>query len=247
MRTGRRARAMRSGSSPRARGSARACPGEVQPGAAMVALQEGVPIVPVAIHGSQTWRPGNFQPVSIAWGEPMTLRRAPEGRQGLQGGVGRSSRPRSGGCGTGSSRCTRLGTARTAIAAAMSPERGRLRRGVRGQPARSRSSASRTSASRRSSTGSRRARAAVVHETPGVTRDRKELLCEWNGTRSGSSTRAASTRPTRGPYGDAHRRSRRAPRSTEADLVLFVVDARAGDHAGRRGARGDPPRGAASR
>src|SRR5688572_25309864 len=25
-------------------------------------------------------------------------------------------------------------------------------------------------------------RAAVVHETPGVTRDRKELLCEWSGT-----------------------------------------------------------------
>ena len=25
-------------------------------------------------------------------------------------------------------------------------------------------------------------RAAVVHETPGVTRDRKELLCEWVGT-----------------------------------------------------------------
>ena len=24
--------------------------------------------------------------------------------------------------------------------------------------------------------------AAVVHETPGVTRDRKELLCEWSGT-----------------------------------------------------------------
>ena len=24
-------------------------------------------------------------------------------------------------------------------------------------------------------------RAAVVHETPGVTRDRKELVCEWNG------------------------------------------------------------------
>ena len=26
-------------------------------------------------------------------------------------------------------------------------------------------------------------RAAVVHETPGVTRDRKELVCEWNGKR----------------------------------------------------------------
>ena len=25
-------------------------------------------------------------------------------------------------------------------------------------------------------------RTAVVHETPGVTRDRKELLCEWSGT-----------------------------------------------------------------
>ncbi|MGZ8695047.1 MAG: GTPase, partial [Gaiellaceae bacterium] len=24
-------------------------------------------------------------------------------------------------------------------------------------------------------------RAAVVHETPGVTRDRKELICEWAG------------------------------------------------------------------
>ena len=24
-------------------------------------------------------------------------------------------------------------------------------------------------------------RAAVVHETPGVTRDRKELLADWNG------------------------------------------------------------------
>src|SRR5207344_3486943 len=24
-------------------------------------------------------------------------------------------------------------------------------------------------------------RTAVVHETPGVTRDRKELLCDWNG------------------------------------------------------------------
>ena len=26
-------------------------------------------------------------------------------------------------------------------------------------------------------------RTAVVHESPGVTRDRKELVCEWNGRR----------------------------------------------------------------
>ena len=59
-------------------------PGEVQPGAAMVALQEGVPIVPVAVHGSQTWKPGNFHPVSIAWGEPMTFAGLPKGGRGYR-------------------------------------------------------------------------------------------------------------------------------------------------------------------
>src|SRR4029078_11111175 len=46
--------------------------GQVQPGAAMVALQEDVPIAPVAIHGTQGWKPapGGFQSVSIAWGAP---------------------------------------------------------------------------------------------------------------------------------------------------------------------------------
>ena len=48
-------------------------PGQVQAGAAMVAIQERVPVVPAAIHGSQTWRPGNFHPVSVAWGEPLDL------------------------------------------------------------------------------------------------------------------------------------------------------------------------------
>ncbi|MCZ7588355.1 MAG: 1-acyl-sn-glycerol-3-phosphate acyltransferase [Gaiella sp.] len=59
-------------------------PGVVQPGAAMVALQEEAPIVPVAIHGSQTWRPGNFRPVSIAWGEPMSLAGLPKGGRGYK-------------------------------------------------------------------------------------------------------------------------------------------------------------------
>ena len=54
-------------------------PGHVQPGAAMVALQEDVPVVCVAIHGSQQWRPGNFAPVSIAWGEPMRFDGLPRG------------------------------------------------------------------------------------------------------------------------------------------------------------------------
>ncbi len=59
-------------------------PGPIQPGAAMVALQEDVPIVPVAIHGSQTWKPGNFHPVSIAWGEPMTFAGLPRGGKGYK-------------------------------------------------------------------------------------------------------------------------------------------------------------------
>ena len=59
-------------------------PGEIQPGAAMVALQEGVPVVPVAVHGSQTWKPGNFHPVSIAFGVPMTLEGLPKGGRGYR-------------------------------------------------------------------------------------------------------------------------------------------------------------------
>ncbi|MDQ3992563.1 MAG: 1-acyl-sn-glycerol-3-phosphate acyltransferase [Actinomycetota bacterium] len=46
-------------------------PGEPKAGASMIALQERVPVVPAAIHGSQFWRFGNFQPVSVAWGEPL--------------------------------------------------------------------------------------------------------------------------------------------------------------------------------
>ena len=59
-------------------------PGLVQPGAAMVALQEDAPIVPVAIHGTQTWKPGTFRPVSIAWGEPMTFEGLPKGGKGYK-------------------------------------------------------------------------------------------------------------------------------------------------------------------
>jgi 1-acyl-sn-glycerol-3-phosphate acyltransferase len=59
-------------------------PGPAQPGAAMVAITEGVPVSPAAIHGSHTWRPGNFAPVSIAWGEPMTFEGLPRGGRGYK-------------------------------------------------------------------------------------------------------------------------------------------------------------------
>jgi 1-acyl-sn-glycerol-3-phosphate acyltransferase len=59
-------------------------PGEAQPGAAMVALQEDAPVIPVAVHGSHTWKPGNFHPVSIAWGEPMRFEGLPRGGRGYK-------------------------------------------------------------------------------------------------------------------------------------------------------------------
>ena len=59
-------------------------PCEVQPGAGMVALQENVPVVPAAIHGTEDWRPGNFHPVSVAWGQPMTFEGLPKNGKGYR-------------------------------------------------------------------------------------------------------------------------------------------------------------------
>ncbi len=62
----------------------RGVPGQVQPGAAMVALNENVPVIPIAVHGSQRWRPGNFVPVSAAWGEPFLFEGLPRGGKGYR-------------------------------------------------------------------------------------------------------------------------------------------------------------------
>ena len=59
-------------------------PGPAKPGAAMVAIQEGVPVVPAAIHGSQDWKLGNFAPVSVAWGEPMRFDEYPRDGRGYR-------------------------------------------------------------------------------------------------------------------------------------------------------------------
>jgi 1-acyl-sn-glycerol-3-phosphate acyltransferase len=61
-------------------------PGEVKPGAAMIAVQEGVPVVCAAIHGTQDWRFGNFRPVSIAFGEPFDLSAHPRNSRGYRDG-----------------------------------------------------------------------------------------------------------------------------------------------------------------
>jgi GTP-binding protein len=70
-------------------------------------------------------------------------------------------------------------------------------------------------------------RAAVVHETPGVTRDRKELVTDWNGKRfvliDTGGVDVADERPITRSIVEQAREA-----VAEADLVIFVVDARQG-------------------
>ena len=55
--------------------------GEPRPGVGRIALQSGVPVVPVAIHGSmgvRRWRRFSFPKVTIRYGEPMVFDVVPE-------------------------------------------------------------------------------------------------------------------------------------------------------------------------
>ena len=75
------------------------------------------------------------------------------------------------------------------------------------------------------------AREAVVHASPGVTRDRKELICEWTGTRfvlidTGGVNVSDDSPLTRSVVEQA----RRAVET--ADIVVLVVDAKVGVTAG---------------
>ncbi len=70
-------------------------------------------------------------------------------------------------------------------------------------------------------------RTAVVHETPGVTRDRKELIADWSGTRFRLIDTGGVDREDTGPFGpQVAAQAKQA--IEESDLVLLVVDARAG-------------------
>jgi 1-acyl-sn-glycerol-3-phosphate acyltransferase len=59
-------------------------PGPVQPGAAMVAINEEAPVICAAIYGSYEWRLGNFRPVSVAWSSPLTFDGLPRGGKGYK-------------------------------------------------------------------------------------------------------------------------------------------------------------------
>ena len=70
-------------------------------------------------------------------------------------------------------------------------------------------------------------REAVVHERPGVTRDRNEIDCEWNGRQfklidTGGVDIAGEDTLTKSIADQAREAV------AEADLVLFIVDAQIG-------------------
>jgi GTP-binding protein len=70
-------------------------------------------------------------------------------------------------------------------------------------------------------------RDAVVHQTPGVTRDRKELVCEWRGRRFLLVDTGGVDLADRSPITRQVVEQARAA-IDEADLVIFVVDAQTG-------------------
>jgi GTP-binding protein len=70
-------------------------------------------------------------------------------------------------------------------------------------------------------------REAVVHEQPGVTRDRKEVEADWNGQSFRLVDTGGVDVTDRGELPEAVRRQARAALD-EADVALLVVDARAG-------------------
>jgi 1-acyl-sn-glycerol-3-phosphate acyltransferase len=59
-------------------------PGQAQPGAAMVALQEDVPVVPTAVYGSQFWSLVRWNVCSVAFGEPVRFDGLPKSGRGYK-------------------------------------------------------------------------------------------------------------------------------------------------------------------
>ena len=167
--------------------------------------------------GASSGSSGNLHPVSIAWGEPMRSRASPAPGKGYRegsaliqeeihrlwrwlGGLHEHGRPDDRHA-TAVSAEELLGT----VAVVGFPNVGKS-----------------TLVNRL--TGSRQ---AVVHETPGVTRDRKEVVCEWAGQRfllvDTGGVDIADPSPLTQQVAEQARRA-----IAEADLVLFVVDTRTG-------------------
>jgi 1-acyl-sn-glycerol-3-phosphate acyltransferase len=56
-------------------------PGPLHPGALMIAMQEGVPVIPLGLD-TFGWSPANRRLCAVVWGEPMRLDDLPRNRKG---------------------------------------------------------------------------------------------------------------------------------------------------------------------
>jgi GTPase len=88
-------------------------------------------------------------------------------------------------------------------------------------------------------------REAIVHERPGITRDRKELDCEWNGRTFTLIDTGGVDFSDEDPLAGSIREQAQAG-INDADIALLVVDARAGARPGEHEIadllrRGDTP------
>jgi 1-acyl-sn-glycerol-3-phosphate acyltransferase len=62
-------------------------PGEILPGAMMIALQEGVPIVPCGVY-SFGWSPKKRMPCAVVWGDPIDVTGLPRSGRGYKSAAG---------------------------------------------------------------------------------------------------------------------------------------------------------------
>jgi 1-acyl-sn-glycerol-3-phosphate acyltransferase len=56
-------------------------PGPIHPGGLMIAMQEGVPVIPLGLDTFH-WSPRNRRPSAIVWGEPLRVDDLPRNRKG---------------------------------------------------------------------------------------------------------------------------------------------------------------------
>ena len=70
-------------------------------------------------------------------------------------------------------------------------------------------------------------REAVVHERPGITRDRKEIACEWNGRRFTLIDTGGIDMQDEDPISGSIREQAQAALN-DSEVALLVVDAKGG-------------------
>ena len=217
--------------------------GKVQPGAALIALAEGAPIVPVVIQGTIYIKKSLRHPVTVMFGPPLQVSQTAQRGRAYRDAVvhddggaaeragappapdaGRdrrraAARPRGRGCGGGlvsdDAPRSRSSRQRTAEAEAATERTLLGTVAIVGEPNAGKS----TLVNRLTAT-----RETVVHSEPGVTRDRKQMVVEWGGDLFALIDTGGVDAGDEGPFQSEIVRQAELAIS-EADLVLLLVDA----------------------